>query len=159
MTRVACRAVAHARGRVRPFLVACGIAMAAPLVAAAPQGPASDPGRHAFDGVKAALSAVSLSDRENGEILGTAFDIVERPDVAGRPAGRGPDDVHRLAVVLAPGALDKLRRASEFRRAEPAAGGADSRPALLYVHDGPPAIRIAVVDAPDRAVIEVSRRP
>ncbi|MGE3887161.1 MAG: hypothetical protein AB7H81_12055 [Vicinamibacterales bacterium] len=110
--------------------------------------------------VKAALSAVSLSDRENGEILGTAFDLVERPDTPERRAAAEPGEAaHRLAVILAPGALDKLRRASEFRRAEPAADAAGTRPAFVYVRDEPPAIRVIVTVAPIKAIIEVSRRP
>jgi hypothetical protein len=113
-----------------------------------------------FDAVRSALSAVSLSDRENGEILGTALDIVERPDLPERqPAADPHGPAHRLAVLLAPGALDKLRRASEFRREDPAADAAGTRPALVYVRDEPLAIRVTVTEEPVRAIIEVSRRP
>jgi len=111
------------------------------------------------DAVRSALSAVSLSDRENGEILGTGLDIVERPDLPERQPAADPNgSVHRLAVLLAPGALDKLRRSSEFRRLAPGdsdAGGSTT----VYVHAEAPAVRVVVAADTARAIIEVSRRP
>jgi len=144
----------------RALAVSCAAATAGALVPAAAQTSATRTAPDPFEVVKAALSAVSLSDRENGEILGTAFDLVERRDAAGPNAAAGPGDAaHRLAVILAPGALDKLRRASEFRRVESAEGAAGARPAFVYVSGEPPAIRVTVTEAPARAVIEVARRP
>ncbi len=129
-------------------------------MAAAAQTSATRTAPDPFEAVKAALSAISLSDRENGEILGTAFDLVERRDAVEANSAAGPGDAeHRLAVILAPGALDKLRRAAEFRRVEPTEGGAGARPAFVYVSGEPPAIRVTVTEAPARAVIEVVQRP
>lgn len=140
-------------------LTACLAPTGALLVAAA-QPTAKGPEAGSVAVVKAALSAVSLSDRENGEILGTALDIVDHPEAPGRRSGAEPGDAaQRLAVILAPGALDKLRRASEFRRVEPTADVGGERPVLIYAHDGPPAIRVIVTEAPVRAIIEVSGRP
>lgn len=131
-------------------LGASGVAQTAP----GPVVPAS------VDAVRLVLSAVSLSDRENGEILGTGLDIVERPDLPEREPVADPNgSVHRLAVLLAPGALDKLHRSSEFRREAPAADAAGTRPALVYVRDEPPAVRVIVAADTARAIIEVSRRP
>ena len=65
---------------------------------------------------------------------------------------------HRLAVVLAPGALDKLRRSSEFRRLAAGDGGA-SGPGTVYVHDTEPVIRVTLGADTARALVEVTRRP
>lgn len=144
----------------RALVVFCATATAGALVPAAAQTSATRTAPDPIEVVKAALSAVSLSDRENGEILGTAFDLVERPDAAEPIAAAGPGDAaHGLAVILAPGALDKLRRAAEFRRVEPTEGTAGARPAFVYVSGEPPAIRVTVTEPPARAVIEVTRRP
>jgi hypothetical protein len=120
------------------------------------------PGRavpEALDAVMSALSGVSLSDRENGEILGTARDLVDRPDALDRqPAADAAGSVHRLAVFLVPGAVDKLRRSSEFRRSAPVDSGA-GRPTIAYVHDEAPAIRVMTEGSEPRAIIEVARRP
>lgn len=131
-------------------------ALAATGVAQAPPGRAVPDAR---DAVMAALSGLSLSDRENGEILGTALDLVDRPDIPERqPSVDSRGSVHRLAVRLAPGAIDRLRRSSEFRRLAPGDSGA-SGSTIVYVHDESPAIRVIATADSDRAIIEVSARP
>jgi hypothetical protein len=110
--------------------------------------------RTAFEAVTAALSAVSLSDSENGEILGTAIDLVDAlpPDDA-QHALVGTMPGYRLVVVLAPGAFDRLRRSAEFERI-PAAEGR-SAATVVYRRQGPPTVEIA--GSPDgvRATITV----
>jgi hypothetical protein len=107
--------------------------MVALLTALAATGVAQTaPGRavpEALDAVMSALSGVSLSDRENGEILGAARDLVDRPDALDRqPQAAADGSVHRLAVALAPGEVHKLRHTSEYRRrAAMAAQAADHR--------------------------------
>ena len=111
------------------------------------------------EAIVSTLSGVSLSDRENGEILGTALDLVERPEVPDRQPGADATlAAHRVGVVLAPGALDKLRRSSEFRRLAPGHGQA-AEAGAVYVRDEAPAIRVIVTADLARAVIEVARRP
>ena len=71
--------------------------------------------RAAFATITAALAAVSLSDHENGEILGVALDLIDGVEpLARQPAAGARLDRAQLSVTLAPGARDRLRRSSEF---------------------------------------------
>ena len=69
--------------------------------------------RAAFATITTALATVSLSDHENGEILGVALDLVNGVEPLARQpaAGRAPG-LAQLCVTLAPGARDRLRRSS-----------------------------------------------
>ncbi|HQZ40535.1 MAG TPA: hypothetical protein PLH72_16000 [Vicinamibacterales bacterium] len=115
--------------------------------------------RMSFDVVTGALEQVSLSDAENGEILGTALDTVvgalEREER--QPSGIAAADVHRLAVLLAPGAVDALRRSVEFRRLPNPPAGARTLDGPRYAHVGPPGIEIAVSDDRVHALVVVAR--
>jgi len=98
--------------------------------------------RAAFIEVTSALEAVSLSDHENGEILGVALDLVDRVELLElRPVGEADDRAARLRVTLASGATDRLRRSSEFTRAPSASAQAD---AIVYRHEGPPSIKLII---------------
>lgn len=115
--------------------------------------------RLSFDVVTGALEQVSLSDAENGEILGTVLDTVvgtiEREER--QPSGIAAADVHRLAVLLAPGAVDALRRSVEFRRLPDPPAGARSLDGPRYAHVGSPDIEIAVSDDRVHALVVVAR--
>jgi hypothetical protein len=100
--------------------------------------------RQTFVRVTAALAAASLSDQENGEILGVALDLVAAIDpVARQPSQSGARA--ELSVRLAPGARDRLRRSSEF------ASSGDA----VYLEQGTSALRIALDEAGERAIISL----
>jgi hypothetical protein len=70
--------------------------------------------RTTFDAVTHALMGSELTD-ENGEELGTAFDLVAGIErIAGQYSGRGGDQQFRLYVGLEPDAEDVLRRSTQF---------------------------------------------
>jgi len=110
--------------------------------------------RMAFDGVTARLSLLQLSDPENGEVLGAALDLVESVEPLDRQpvTGDAPATL-RLAVTLAAGARDRLRRSAEFERVSDGAPGR-----IEFLHAGPPAIRISTDAAGARAEIAVVTR-
>jgi hypothetical protein len=95
--------------------------------------------RMAFEQVTARLEAVVLSDPENGEVLGAALDLIEAIEPQARQPAPTSSRGTELAVKLAPGARDRLRRSAEFERVgDQRSGQAD------FVHFGPPAVRISV---------------
>jgi hypothetical protein len=70
--------------------------------------------RTTFEAVTHALMNSYLSD-ENGEELGTAFDLVKGIErIAGQYSGRGSDQQFRLYVDLKPDAEDILKRSTQF---------------------------------------------
>lgn len=103
----------------------------------------------AFEAITARLTTLVLSDPENGEILGAAIDLVEALEPLERQPATGSNDRHRLAVTLAPGARDRLRRAAEFEAAKGTGGDGGTG----YVHAGPPLVRISMSVGDSRAVI------
>ena len=111
--------------------------------------------RDAFATITAALATLSLSDHENGEILGVALDLVDGVEplalqpAAGRAAGRA-----QLSVTLAPGARDRLRRSAEF--APDRSGATPSHPAA-YLQKNGPSLRFALDAAGTRALISIAR--
>jgi hypothetical protein len=128
------------------------VGLATPSRKPAPPGPqaqaifdgATASFRAAFIEVTDALAAVSLSDEENGEILGVALDLVDRVEPLERQPGAASGLSVMLRVTLASGARDRLRRSSEFERASEAPAGADSP--LVYRHDGPPSIELIITN-------------
>jgi hypothetical protein len=102
--------------------------------------------RRAFEIVTTRVTALSLSDPENGEVLGSAIDLIERVEA---PGAQPPSDAQAvtLSVTLAPGARDRLRRSREFARADAAAP--------TFVYGDPPAIRIEIADRASFAVVTV----
>jgi hypothetical protein len=70
--------------------------------------------RTTFDAVTHALMNSELTD-ENGEDLGTAFDLIEGLErIAGQYSGRGGDQQFRLYVNLRPDGEDILERSTQF---------------------------------------------
>jgi hypothetical protein len=105
--------------------------------------------RQAFERITARLSSLLLSDPENGEVLGSAIELIEH--VEGRavqPAAEAR--AVRLAVTLASGARDRLRRSREFARVDAAGGG------VAFVHSEPPAVRIDLGERPLFAIVTVT---
>ncbi|MEZ5283614.1 MAG: hypothetical protein R2712_02155 [Vicinamibacterales bacterium] len=78
--------------------------------------------RRVFLDLTEGLAAVSLSDPENGEILGTAIELVDALVALDRQPSSSADRRPGLAVHLVPGAADRLRRAGECANRLPAAG-------------------------------------
>ncbi len=111
--------------------------------------------RDAFATITAALAAVSLSDHENGEILGVALDLIDglepfaRQPAAGTAVGRA-----QLCVVLAPGARDRLRRSSEFVIDS---GGATPIYPTAYLQKTSPSLQLALDATGTLALISIPR--
>jgi hypothetical protein len=111
--------------------------------------------RDAFVTITGVLATVSLSDQENGEILGVALDLVDGIEPPARqPAAGSATGRVELAVRLAPGARDRLRRSSEFASANGSA--APNRPAAYRQKDSP-ALLVALEATGTRAIISVAR--
>jgi hypothetical protein len=107
--------------------------------------------RDAFDVVTSRLAELLLSDPENGEVLGAALDLVE----AVEPLDRQPaaeTGRRRVAVRLAAGARDRLRRSAEFERVELTARS----DRVTYRHTGPPEVVVEGDAAGERAVITIT---
>lgn len=102
--------------------------------------------RPAFDAAASLLATITLNDHENGEVLGTLLDLIERVEADGT-SGSGTAAT-RLQVTLAPGAADRLRRSAEFERR------GDE-----FVRALPVEVRVRVAADRMRAVIEVAPRP
>jgi hypothetical protein len=102
--------------------------------------------RAAFDAVSPLLATITLNDHENGEVLGTVLDLIERVEADGTSEGGGTTPT-RLQVGLAPGAADRLRRSAEFERR------GDE-----FVRALPVEVRVRVAADRGRAVIEVAPR-
>jgi hypothetical protein len=110
--------------------------------------------RAAFEEIAALLSSLVLSDPENGEVLGAALDLVASVEPIDRqPAAGAASSPRYIAVTLASGARDRLRRSGEFERAR---DGAPDR--VEFLHAGPPAIRISMDASGARALISVQTR-
>lgn len=77
------------------------------------QAPAVDPQAvELWSRVQPMLASVSLTDHENGEVLGTLAEQIERvAQASALPGGRT-----RLRVTLAPGGADRLRRSDCIRQ-------------------------------------------
>lgn len=112
------------------------------------QAPASF--RQAFEVITTRLSSLLLWDPENGEVLGSALELIEQVEM---PAAQPPSEAGamRLSVTLASGARDRLRRSREFARAD-AAGD------VAFVHGDPPQVRIELTGPASHAVVAVIRR-
>lgn len=110
--------------------------------------------RVAFGHVTARLSSLLLSDPENGEVLGAALDLVESVEPLDRQPmiGDAPSTL-QLAVTLASGARDRLRRSGEFERVS---DGAPDR--VEFLHEVPPAVRVSADASGVRALISVLTR-
>ena len=110
--------------------------------------------RVAFGHVTARLSSLLLSDPENGEVLGSALDLVESVEPLDRQPviGDAPSTL-QLAVTLASGARDRLRRSGEFQRVS---DGAPDR--VEFLHEGPPAVRISADSRGSAALVIVQTR-
>lgn len=115
---------------------------------------APEPFKAAFGHVTARLSSILLSDPENGEVLGAALDLVESVEPLERQpvTGDAPSTL-QIAVTLASGARDRLRRSGEFERVSE---GAPDRVEFLYA--GPPAVRISADARGAAALITVLTR-
>lgn len=110
--------------------------------------------RDAFEQVTRALTALVLSDPENGEVLGSALDLVDSMEQPARAdATSSPAAAWRVPVALAPGARDALRRSAEFTLDTIAAGSAP-----VYVHRGAASIRITMT-GPAAALIAIDLTP
>jgi len=102
--------------------------------------------RRAFEGVTTRFSALLLWDPENGEVLGSALDLIERVEEPGvQPRSDG--QVLQLVVMLAPGARDRLRRSREFTRPDSLG--------TTFVYGDPTAIRIEIGDRSQFATVTV----
>lgn len=110
---------------------------------------APEPYRRAFEEVSACLAGIVLTDPENGEVLGPAIELIERVGAPTPTGNLSSSDELRLAVSLASGARDRLRRSREFVRADGDGPGA-------FDHVGPPAIRIELGEHPSAAVIRLT---
>jgi hypothetical protein len=108
------------------------------------------PFRQAFEAVTTRLSSLILSDPENGEVLGSAVELVDRVEQPAVQAVATGLEM-RLVVTLASGARDVLRRAREFTRVD----GADG--AIAFVHEGPAAIRFEISGRLPNATVIVQR--
>jgi hypothetical protein len=111
--------------------------------------------RIAFATITAALAAVSLSDHENGEILGVALDLVDGVEpLARQPAAGGANGPATLSVTLAPGARDRLRRSAEFARDD---GSATPTHPAAYLQKNSPSLRFALDASGSHALISIHR--
>ena len=106
--------------------------------------------RQAFEVVTTRLSSLLLWDPENGEVLGSALELIEQAEA---PAAQPPSEpgAMRLKVTLASGARDRLRRSREFVRA--VANGA-----VTFVYGEPPQVRIELTGKASHAVVAVIGR-
>jgi hypothetical protein len=102
--------------------------------------------RRAFEGVTTRLSPLLLWDPENGEVLGSALDLIERVEEPGAQP-RSDGQILRLVATLAPGARDRLRRSRDFTRPDSLG--------TTFVHGDPVAIRIEIGDRSQIAVVTV----
>jgi hypothetical protein len=111
--------------------------------------------RDAFATITAALASLSLSDHENGEILGVALDLVDGVEpLARQPEAGGGDERAQLSVTLAPGARDRLRRSAEFA---PDSGGVTPSHPAAYLQTNSPSLRFALDATGTRARISIAR--
>jgi hypothetical protein len=111
--------------------------------------------RAAFATITAALAAVSLSDHENGEILGVALDLVDGVEpLARQPAAGAAPGLTQLSVTLAPGARDRLRRSSEFA---PDSGRAAPGYSVVYLQKNSPSLQFALDASGSRALVSMAR--
>ena len=110
--------------------------------------------RTAFATITTALAAVSLSDHENGEILGVALDLVSGLEaLEDQPAGRTAGFA-QLSVTLAPGARDRLRRSSEFALD----GGRETvNYPSVYLQKNSPSLQFGLDATGSRALISIPR--
>ena len=110
--------------------------------------------RTAFETVTRALARISLSDIENGEILGGALDLLDGLQPRAEQPAPGPAGArHRLAVRLTAGAVDRLRRSSEC--APEPAGPPDGAFSLVYACAGEVTVRLWILPDRTRARIDV----
>ena len=109
--------------------------------------------RAAFATITTALAAMSLSDHENGEILGVALDLVSAVEpLARQPAATSATGAAPLAVTLAPGARDRLRRSSEFA---PDHGRATPDYPIVFVRISSPSLQFALDHTGSRALVSL----
>ena len=98
---------------------------------------------------------MSLSDHENGEILGVALDLVNGVEpLARQPAAGSVAGLAQLSVTLAPGARDRLRRSSEFA---PDSGRATPGYSVVYLQKNSPSLQFALDAAGSRALVSIPR--
>jgi len=111
--------------------------------------------RAAFATITTVLATVSLSDHENGEVLGVALDLVSGVGpLARQPAAGGAAGMAQLSVTLAPGARDRLRRSSEFA---PGGGGATPGYPVVYLQKDSPSLQFALDATASRALVSMPR--
>ena len=111
--------------------------------------------RVAFATITAALATVSLSDHENGEILGVALDLVNGVEpLARQPAAGSAAGLAQLSVTLAPGARDRLRRSAEFA---PDSGRATPGYSVVYLQKNRPSLQFALDATASRALVSIPR--
>jgi hypothetical protein len=106
--------------------------------------------REAFEVITTELATLLLSDPENGEVLGSALELIDQIDA---PAAQPPPEsgAMRLAVTLASGARDRLRRSRELTRV-------DANGAIRFVHADPPQVEIELTGQASHAIVAVIRR-
>jgi hypothetical protein len=111
--------------------------------------------RAAFATITTALATVSLSDHENGEVLGVALDLVNGVEPLGRqPAVGSAAGLAQLSVTLAPGARDRLRRSSEFAVDS---GRATPGYSVFYVQKSSPLLQFALDTTGSRGLVSIPR--
>ena len=112
------------------------------------QGPAVDAqAADGWKGVAALVATVALNDHENGEVLGTLADQIERVERA-LPLSGGV----RLRVMLAPGGADRLRRSECVREAT---AEAMTGYGVSFVCGEARRIRVRVADDRSHALLDV----
>jgi len=113
------------------------------------QAPAVDPqAAEMWSRVTPMLAAVALTDHENGEVLGTLVEQVERVEQASALPGGST----RLRVTLAPGGADRLRRSECARDAAAEAMTGYGAP---FVCGEARRIRMRVADDRSHALLDV----